>query len=59
MLSVAAGTVGRGTRTVSWKVPRKRGDYTVRIDATDLAGNGGERRGAGRGAQGEAQARAK
>jgi hypothetical protein len=39
VLSVAAGTVGRGTRTVSWTVPRKAGDYTVRIAATDLAGN--------------------
>ena len=39
VLSVAAGTVGRGTRTVSWTVPRKRGDYLVRVDATDLAGN--------------------
>jgi hypothetical protein len=36
---VSAGTVGRGTRTVSWRVPRKPGAYTVRIDATDLAGN--------------------
>jgi hypothetical protein len=39
VLSVAAGTVGRGTRTVGWTVPRKPGSYTVRIDATDLAGN--------------------
>jgi hypothetical protein len=39
VLSVVAGTVGRGTRTVSWTVPRKAGLYTVRIDATDLAGN--------------------
>jgi D-glucuronyl C5-epimerase-like protein len=39
VLSVAAGTVGRGTRSVSWTVPRKAGIYTVRIDATDLAGN--------------------
>jgi D-glucuronyl C5-epimerase-like protein len=39
VLSVSAGTVGRGTRTVGWTVPRKRGTYTVRIDATDLAGN--------------------
>ena len=40
-LSVSAGTVGHGTRTVSWKVPRKPGIYTVRISATDLAGNRG------------------
>jgi hypothetical protein len=39
VLSVAAGTVGRGTRTVGWTPPRKPGIYTVRIDATDLAGN--------------------
>jgi hypothetical protein len=39
VLSVSAGTVGRGTRVVSWRVPRKPGAYTVRIDATDLAGN--------------------
>ncbi|HTE58791.1 MAG TPA: D-glucuronyl C5-epimerase family protein [Solirubrobacteraceae bacterium] len=39
LLSVAAGTVGRGTRTVAWTPPRKPGVYTVRIDATDLAGN--------------------
>jgi hypothetical protein len=39
VLSVSAGTVGRGTRTVSWTAPRKPGAYTVRIDATDLAGN--------------------
>jgi hypothetical protein len=39
VLSVSAGTVGRGTRTVSWTAPRKKGIYTVRIAATDLAGN--------------------
>jgi hypothetical protein len=39
VLSVSAGTVGRGTRTVSWTAPRKPGAYSVRIDATDLAGN--------------------
>jgi hypothetical protein len=42
VLSVAAGTVGRGTRTVAWTPPRKPGIYTVRIDATDLAGNAAE-----------------
>jgi hypothetical protein len=41
VLSVAAGTVGRGTRTVAWTPPRKPGIYTVRVDATDLAGNAG------------------
>ena len=41
VLSVSAGTVGYGKRTVSWNVPRKAGIYTVRISATDLAGNRG------------------
>ena len=39
VLSVAAGVVGHGTRTVAWKPPRRPGTYTLRIDATDLAGN--------------------
>ncbi len=39
VLYVAAGAVGRGTRTVGWAVPRKAGSYTLRVDATDLAGN--------------------
>ena len=51
VLAVSAGTVGRGKRTVSWNVPRKAGDYTVRIAATDLAGNEREHRGHGRGAE--------
>ena len=42
VLSVAAGIVGHGKRTVSWKVPRRAGIYTVRISATDLAGNRGD-----------------
>jgi D-glucuronyl C5-epimerase C-terminus len=45
VLSVAAGTVGRGARTVGWTPPRKPGIYTVRIDATDLAGNAGRAEG--------------
>ena len=39
VLSIAAGVVGRGTRAVAWKVPRKPGAYMLRVDATDLAGN--------------------
>ena len=39
VLSAAAGVVGRGTRSVAWKVPRRAGGYTLRVDATDLAGN--------------------
>jgi hypothetical protein len=46
VLAVSAGTVGRGTRTVGWTPPRKPGLYTVRIDATDLAGNAGSVEGA-------------
>jgi hypothetical protein len=38
-LSAAVGTVGRGTRSVAWSVPRRAGRYAVRVDATDLAGN--------------------
>jgi hypothetical protein len=38
-LAVDAGVVGRGTRSVAWRVPRKPGQYGVRLDATDLAGN--------------------
>jgi hypothetical protein len=41
VLSAAAGVVGRGTRHVTWKVPRTAGLYTVRVDATDLAGHSG------------------
>jgi len=34
------GTVGYGKRTFGWEdVPRRAGEYTVRLDATDLAGN--------------------
>jgi hypothetical protein len=39
VLSVAAGVVGRGTRTVAWNAPRKPGVYKLHVDATDLAGN--------------------
>ena len=39
VLSVVAGVVGHGTRTVAWKPPRRPGEYTLRIAATDLAGN--------------------
>jgi hypothetical protein len=38
-LSASAGVVGRGTRSVTWEVPRKAGQYTAHVDATDLAGN--------------------
>ena len=39
VLSSSAGVVGRGTRYVTWNVPRKPGLYTAQVDATDLAGN--------------------
>ena len=39
VLSVVAGVVGHGTRTLAWKPPRRPGRYTLRVDATDLAGN--------------------
>jgi hypothetical protein len=32
-------TLGRGTRTVSWKVPRRTGRRAWTVTATDLAGN--------------------
>jgi len=39
VLSVALGVIGRGTRSVPWRVPRRAGEHTLRVDATDLAGN--------------------
>ena len=54
VLSVAAGVVGRGSRTVAWKVPRRAGDYTLQVGATDLAGNAASAEGTRRGAQAEA-----
>jgi hypothetical protein len=33
------GTVGRGLRSLSWTPPRRAGDYTLRVEAVDLAGN--------------------
>ena len=39
VLSASPGVVGRGTRSVTWNVPRRPGLYTAQVDATDLAGN--------------------
>jgi len=39
VVRTALGTVGRGLRSLSWKPPRKGGDYTLRVEAVDLAGN--------------------
>jgi hypothetical protein len=37
-----SATVGRGTRSFTWSRPAAPGSYTLRVSATDLAGNGGE-----------------
>jgi hypothetical protein len=37
----ASTTLGRGRQSLWWPVPRRRGLYTVRLTATDLAGNTG------------------
>src|SRR5215210_4909705 len=39
VLSVAPGVLGRGTHYFAWNVPRRAGEYTLRVDAIDLAGN--------------------
>jgi hypothetical protein len=39
VLDTALGVVGRGTRTVAWKPPRRAGYYDVTLTARDLAGN--------------------
>jgi hypothetical protein len=41
VLYIGAGVVGHGPRKLAWTVPPKPGTYTVRVDATDLAGNAG------------------
>jgi hypothetical protein len=35
------GTLARGTKSLSWLVPKQTGSYTVTVNATDLAGNAG------------------
>jgi D-glucuronyl C5-epimerase C-terminus len=37
--AAALGTLGRGTKRVAWRAPRKRGIYQLQVTATDLAGN--------------------
>jgi hypothetical protein len=39
LYSRVAETFVRGTHTLWWPVPRRAGTYTVRLNATDLAGN--------------------
>jgi hypothetical protein len=36
-----AGTLGHGTKSLRWRVPKQTGAYTVTVQATDLAGNPG------------------
>jgi hypothetical protein len=36
------GTLGYGERSLGWQVPRRAGEYTVTLQARDLAGNAGE-----------------
>jgi hypothetical protein len=33
------GTLGRGTKRIRWRAPRRSGTYEVQVVATDLAGN--------------------
>jgi hypothetical protein len=35
----APGVLGRGTKSLPWRAPKRSGDYSVTITATDLAGN--------------------
>jgi D-glucuronyl C5-epimerase C-terminus len=35
------GTLAHGTKSLAWRAPKKTGDYTVTVRATDLAGNPG------------------
>ena len=39
------GLFSHGARSVGWVIPRAKGDYTVRVTATDLAGNTGSVKG--------------
>lgn len=36
-----SGTLARGTKSIRWRAPKRTGDYTVTVSATDLAGNPG------------------
>jgi hypothetical protein len=40
-----SATVGYGTRSFRWSRPARAGDYTLRVSATDLAGNRGQAEG--------------
>ena len=39
VVRTALGRVGRGLRSVAWTPPRRGGDFTLRVEAVDLAGN--------------------
>lgn len=39
--TLSPGTLGHGTKSLAWRAPKRTGDYTVTIQATDLAGNAG------------------
>jgi hypothetical protein len=42
---ITSARLGRGTKSLTWSGRRKAGDVTVRVDATDLAGNRGSAEG--------------
>jgi hypothetical protein len=39
VVRTALGRVGRGLRELAWTPPRKGGEFTLRVEAVDLAGN--------------------
>ena len=39
--TLSPGTLGHGTKSLAWRVPKQTGSYTVTVGATDLAGNPG------------------
>jgi hypothetical protein len=39
--TVFSGTLAHGTKSLRWRTPKRTGDYTVTVSATDLAGNPG------------------
>jgi D-glucuronyl C5-epimerase C-terminus len=39
--TVFSGTLAHGTKSLRWRAPKRTGDYTVTVNATDLAGNPG------------------
>ena len=45
VLGTSPLALGRGPRSVAWKVPRKAGLYVVTVSAVDLAGNAGSAQG--------------